>query len=79
MHLRGTTNKIKSSDIIEREGLESKKYIVMSIHREENVDSPKNFSNLLESIDEITKKYKIPVIISTHPRTRKKLLEIGYE
>ena len=77
--LNANMNKIKSSDIIEREGLESKKYIVMSIHREENVDSQKNFSNLLESIDEITKIYKIPVIISTHPRTRKKLLEIGYE
>jgi len=71
--------KIKSSDILEKEGLSPKKYFVMSIHREENVDSPKNFSNLLESIDELTKEYKMPVIISTHPRTRKKLEEIGYD
>jgi len=71
--------KIKSSDILEKEGLSPKKYFVMSIHREENVDSPKNFSDLLESIDELTKKYKMPVIISTHPRTRKKLEEIGYD
>jgi len=50
----------------------------MSIHREENVDSPKNFTDLLESIEEITNKFKLPIIISTHPRTRKKLDEIGY-
>jgi len=51
----------------------------MSIHREENVDSPKNFSDLLESIDELSKKYNMPIIISTHPRTRKKLEDIGYQ
>ena len=51
----------------------------MSIHREENVDSPKNFSDLLESIDELTKKYNMPIIISTHPRTRKKLEDIDYQ
>jgi len=51
----------------------------MSIHREENVDSPKNFNDLLESIDELTVKYKMPIIVSTHPRTRNKLKEIGYE
>ena len=49
----------------------------MSIHREENVDSPKNFTDLLESIDAITENYKYPIIISTHPRTKKKLEEMG--
>jgi UDP-N-acetylglucosamine 2-epimerase (non-hydrolysing) len=77
--LNANMEKIKSSDILEREGLKSKAYIVMSIHREENVDSPKNFSNLLESIDELTKKYNMPIIISTHPRTRKKLEDIDYQ
>ena len=77
--LNANMEKIKSSDILEREGLKLKKYIVMSIHREENVDSPKNFSDLLESIDELTKKYKLPIIISTHPRTRKKLEDIDYQ
>ena len=77
--LNANMEKIKSSDILEREGLEAKKYIVMSIHREENVDSPKNFSDLLESIDELTKKYNMPIIISTHPRTKKKLKEINYQ
>ncbi len=71
--------KIKASDILVKEKLEPKKYIVMSIHREENVDSPKNFENLLESIEALTKKYNLPIIISTHPRTRKKLEDIGYE
>ena len=55
--------------------IKPKAYIVMSIHREENVDSPKNFSDLLESIDELAKKYSMPIIISTHPRTKKKLKE----
>jgi UDP-N-acetylglucosamine 2-epimerase (non-hydrolysing) len=71
--------KIKSSDILAREGLKPKAYIVMSIHREENVDSPKNFSDLLESIDELAKKYNMPIIISTHPRTKKKLEDIDYQ
>ena len=56
-----------------------KEYILISIHREENVDSEKNFSDFLDSIDEISKVYNLPIIISTHPRTRKKLEEIGYE
>ncbi len=72
-------DKIKESDILTKEKLKAKEYIVMSIHREENVDSPKNFTDLLESIDALTQKYNIPIIISTHPRTRKKLEEIGYE
>ena len=71
--------KIIASDILIREGLQSKKYIVMSIHREENVDSPSNFSDLLESIDALTHKYAMPIVISTHPRTKKKLEEIGYQ
>jgi len=77
--LNANMEKIKSSTILDREGLEPKKYIIMSIHREENVDSPKNFSELLESIEELTKKYDMPIIISTHPRTKKKLKEINYQ
>jgi len=77
--LKVNMDKILESDILKKENLEKKGYIVMSIHREENVDSPKNFNDLLESINELTVKYKMPIIISTHPRTRKKLKEIGYE
>lgn len=71
--------KIKSSVVLAREGLQKNNYIVMSIHREENVDSPSNFADLLESIDALTDKYAMPIVISTHPRTRKKLDEIGYQ
>jgi UDP-N-acetylglucosamine 2-epimerase (non-hydrolysing) len=77
--LNANMEKIKTNNILERENLSVKKYFVMSIHREENVDSEKNFSDLLESIEEIVKIYKMPIIISTHPRTRKKLEEINYE
>ena len=77
--LNANMEKIKSCDILIREGLNRKKYILMSIHREENVDSPKNFKDLLESIDELNKKYMMPIIISTHPRTRKKLEDMGYQ
>jgi UDP-N-acetylglucosamine 2-epimerase (non-hydrolysing) len=77
--LNANMEKIKSSHILEREGLKSKAYIVMSIHREENVDSPKNFSNLLASMDELAEKYSMPIIISTHPRTRKKLKDIEHQ
>jgi UDP-N-acetylglucosamine 2-epimerase (non-hydrolysing) len=77
--LAANMERIKASNILEKENLEKKKYIVMSVHREENVDSPKNFSDLLEAIDALTKKYNMPIIISTHPRTRKKLEEIKYK
>ena len=76
--LSSNMDKILSSDILSKENLNKNEYIIMSIHREENVDSPKNFSNLLESIEELFKKYNFPIIISTHPRTKKKLEEIGY-
>ena len=77
--LNANMDKIISSNILKKENLEAKVYIVMSIHREENVDSPKNFKDLLDSIDALSAQYNMPIIISTHPRTRNKLKEIGYE
>ena len=77
--LNANMEKIKSSNIIDTEGLKDKEYILISVHREENVDSEKNFSDFLDSIDAISKVYNLPIIISTHPRTRKKLEVIGYE
>tara|TARA_B100001063_G_scaffold67606_1_gene61520 strand:- start:1341 stop:2471 length:1131 start_codon:yes stop_codon:yes gene_type:complete len=77
--LNANMEKILSSNILIEENLEAKKYIVMSIHREENVDSPSNFNDLLDSIEALTEKHKMPIVISTHPRTKKKLDEIGYE
>lgn len=77
--LNANMEKILSSDILNKEKLEENNYIVMSIHREENVDSAQNFEDLLESIEEMAKTYKMPIIISTHPRTREKLEEINYQ
>ncbi len=64
---------IESSNILETLNLEAGSYFVVSAHREENVDSEENFTNLLESLNCIADKYKQPIIFSTHPRTRKKL------
>lgn len=77
--LNANMDKIQASDILQKEGLEAQKYILMSVHREENVDSEKNFSDLLESIDAMSEAYGMPIVISTHPRTRKKLETMGYE
>lgn len=77
--LNANMDKILQSDVLVKENLKVKEYIIMSIHREENVDSPQNFSDLLETIDEITKVFNKQVIVSTHPRTRKKLELIEYE
>ena len=76
--LTANKKKIDDSDILKKENLKPNKFFLMSIHREENVDSPKNFVELLSSIDAISEKYNLPIIISTHPRTKKKLEEIEY-
>lgn len=69
---------IEASDILKRENLEKHGYFIVSIHREENVDSEENFQDLMESLDAISTEFDKKVIISTHPRTRKKLEEIGF-
>jgi UDP-N-acetylglucosamine 2-epimerase len=64
---------IDSSNVLERLGLKKNKYFIVSAHREENIDDNENFIKLLKAIQAIEKKYNLPIIVSTHPRTRKKL------
>ena len=65
--------KIEESDVLQRLGLEKERYFVISSHREENINNPKNFKGLLDSLNAIAEKYDFPVIVSTHPRTRNML------
>lgn len=69
---------INKNRILERENLKKGEYFIVSTHREENIDSPQNFSNLLDTLSAIVQKYKKKVIVSTHPRTKKKLESIGF-
>ena len=70
---------IKNSDILVRLGLEVEKYFVVSAHREENINSETNFRDLVESLNAIAEKHKMPVIVSTHPRTRNMIKAKGIE
>jgi UDP-N-acetylglucosamine 2-epimerase (non-hydrolysing) len=72
------SKEIENSAVLEYEKLIKGEYFIVSTHREENVDSELNFNNLLQSLNVIVEKYQKKVIVSTHPRTMKKLKEIGF-
>ncbi len=69
--LRDHIEQIEKSDVLERLGLEKNKYILLSSHREENIDNEENFMSLMTAVNDIAEKYQMPVIYSTHPRSKK--------
>ena len=69
---------IEASDILRRLGLEKGKYILLSAHREENIDTEKNFSSLFTAINQMAAKYDLPILYSCHPRSWKRLEESGF-
>ena len=76
--LRENLPEIEGSDILTRLGLEKGKYILLSAHREENIDTDKNFTSLFTAINDMAVKYDMPVLYSCHPRSRKKIEASGF-
>ncbi|MBU3848851.1 MAG: UDP-N-acetylglucosamine 2-epimerase, partial [Candidatus Acinetobacter avistercoris] len=71
--------KIEASDVLERLGLKEHQYFIVSAHREENINSDQNFLDLVKMLNAVAEKYQYPVIVSTHPRTRKRIEELNIE
>ena len=77
--LHNNLSKIEASDIHARLGLEKGKYILLSAHREENIDTEKNFTSLFTAINKMAEKYDMPVLYSCHPRSKKRLEQSGFQ
>lgn len=77
--LRGNLKKIQASDVLSRLGLEKDRYILLSAHREENIDTEKNFTSLFTAINALAQKYDMPILYSCHPRSRKRLESSGFQ
>ena len=77
--LRTNLTEIKASDVLTRLKLEDGKYILLSAHREENIDTEENFTSLFRAVNKLAEKYNMPVLYSCHPRSRKRLEESGFK
>ena len=77
--LHQNLKEIESSDILNKLGLEPKKYILLSAHREENIDTEKNFLSLFNAINKLAEKYDMPILYSCHPRSKKRLETSGFQ
>ena len=77
--LSANIDRIRSSDILARLGLEKGRYILLSAHREENIDTDINFRSLFNAVNRMAEKYDMPVLYSCHPRSRKRLDDSGFE
>ena len=77
--LRANLAEIKASDVLTRLQLEAGKYILLSAHREENIDTEENFASLFTAVNKLAEKYNMPVLYSCHPRSRKRLEESGFK
>ena len=76
--LHNNLAEIEASDVLKRLGLEPKKYILLSAHREENIDTEKNFVSLFTAINKLAEKYDMPILYSCHPRSKKRLEASGF-
>jgi len=70
--------KINNSDVLKRMGLETGRYFLVSAHREENVDTPENLTDLMDTLNALASQYQVPVIVSTHPRTQKRIDALNF-
>ena len=77
--LHNNLSEIEASDVHDRLGLEKGKYILLSAHREENIDTEKNFTDLFTAINKMAEKYDMPILYSCHPRSRNRLEASGFE